>query len=355
MEGRRRRLLIILGAAVVVIAAIVVAVVLLTGGGEEEVAPIPGTGDSDETREVTDKVWPATLILHVEFDPLTQANEPAEVAVVGGEMFLTDTLNNRLYVVSADGQDFRVLDKTVDPHLDLLNPLAITSHEGQLYVGDAEHGRVVVISPSGTLDRVFTLEKGDPLDAEQPRPIGIVVWDDGSFAVSDANNNRLNKYDADGNLLWSVGTGDRASGEYGLNSPVGLSLDNEGNVYVVDMLNSEVKKYSADGTYVSSIGGAGDTAGAFSRAKAVAVDDAGNVFVSDGLQAAVQVFDQAGTFLGFIGRKDPADPNSTSLFVAPHGVKILDGKLYVVDRFAGLFVFDLGTPPPAAGSETPSS
>jgi hypothetical protein len=85
----------------------------------------------------------------------------------------------------------------------------------------------------------------------------------------------------------------------------------------------------------------GDGAGQFSRAKAVAVDDAGNIYVSDGLQVAVQVFDQTGVYEGLVGRQDPKDPKSDPLFQVPHGLKIIDNKLYVVDRYAGLFVFDL--------------
>lgn len=116
---------------------------------------------------------------------------------------------------------------------------------------------------------------------------------------------------------------------------------------MVDIGNAQVKKYSPDGQFLFAFGNSGDVAGSFSRAKAVAVDDAGNVYVSDGLGAAIQVFDQTGAFLGFIGRTDPADPNSDSMFNAPHGLKIANGKLHVVDRFAGLFVFDLPASQPA--------
>jgi DNA-binding beta-propeller fold protein YncE len=219
--------------------------------------------------------------------------------------------------------------------------MAVTSHEGQLYVADSGSGQVFIVSPSGAVTKTISLEKGSSADALPPRPLGIVVWGDGSFAVSDANNHRLLKYDVDGNLLWNVGTGSRGQGETGFNVPTGVALDNQGNVYVVDALNSQVKKYSADGAFVAAIGRAGDRAGQFSRAKAIALDDAGYIYVSDGLQVAVQVFDQEGVYQGFIGRKDVADPNSESLFQAPHGLKIIGSKLYVVDRYAGVFVFDL--------------
>jgi hypothetical protein len=72
----------------------------------------------------------------------------------------------------------------------------------------------------------------------------------------------------------------------------------------------------------------------------VAVDAGGNVYVSDSLLAAVQVFGPSGEYLGFIGREDPGDPRSKSLFTAP-GLSIAGDRLYVMDRFEGLFAFRL--------------
>ncbi len=57
---------------------------------------------------------------------------------------------------------------------------------------------------------------------------------------------------------------------------------------------------------------------------------------------SVEEGNNRGVYLGFIGREDPTDKNSESLFQAPLGLKIEGDKLYVMDRFAGLFMFDLG-------------
>jgi tripartite motif-containing protein 71 len=349
MRSRRTRYLIAGGCVVLVLAVVGVILGLTLGGGEEEVPPIPGMSTDEGERPVTDKVWGATLAQHIDV-PATQADQPADIAPLDGNLFLVDTGNNRLVEFGADGQNPRVLDAQVDPKLVMSGPMAVASHNGQLYVADSGEGKVLVVEPSGTVSNVITLAKGDSADALPPRPLGIVVWDDGSFAVSDANNQRLLKYDASGNLLWSVGNGQRGEGENGFNVPVGLALDKQGNVYVVDSLNSQVKKYSSDGKFLAGWGDPGDRAGQFSRAKAIAVDDADNVYVSDGLQVAVQVFDQNGAYEGFIGRKDPADPDSVPLFQAPHGLKIVDGKLYVTDRYAGVFVFDLPASQSVAGN-----
>jgi sugar lactone lactonase YvrE len=356
MNWSRRRKIVVATAAVVVVAAIVVGSLALSGAfsNEEQVAPIPGMEPDEGERLVSAKVWPATLALQI---PLSSslADQPADLTVVDGSMYLVDTGHGRLVELSADGKDSKVLDQQIDPQLTMSLPMAITSHEGQLYVADSENGKVLVVNPDGKVDRVVTLAKGAKTDTKTPRPIGIVVWNDGSFAVSDANNNRLIKYGPDGTMLWTVGTGSPDSSDTGFNTPSGLALDKDGNVYVVDILNSKVKKYSSDGQFISKFGQLGDAAGEFSRAKTVAVDDLGNIYVSDGLQRAVQVFDQSGNYLGLVGRKDPSDPKSTSLFNTPHGLKIVDGKLYVVDRYAGVFVFDLPTSQPDTGPTTTTS
>ena len=357
MKSRRVSFLAVAGVTAVLVATIILAGCTSAENGEPETSEVPttfgelvpGQAPGNESRQVSDKVWQATLALHVDIDPSQQADQPADVAPLDGKLFLVDTGHGRLLEVSADGKSFRVLDEQVDPQLVLSSPMAVASNQGQLYVADSGAGRVLIMAASGTVSRVIELARGNSADALPTRPIGIVVWSDGSFAVSDANNHRLIKYDADGNLLWTVGSGVPGTGETGFNVPGGIALDKDGNVYVVDILNAQVKKYSADGTFLSAFGESGDTAGKFSRAKAVAVDDAGNIYVSDGLGAAVQVFDQEGIYLGFVGREDPADQNSDSLFEAPHGLKVSDGRLYVVDRFAGLFVFDLPAPQTGSG------
>ncbi|MCL5735172.1 MAG: NHL repeat-containing protein [Actinobacteria bacterium] len=354
MKSRRFWYLVLVGGALTVLA---VSLVSGCAGSENNGTVstsagqlVPGQGSENESQPVSDKVWQATLALHVEIGPSLPADQPADMAVIDGTMFVVDTGHGQLVEVTADGKSSLVLDGQVDPKLVLSAPMAIASNQGQLYVADSGTGRVLILAPSGKVSQVITLARGNSADALPPRPIGIAVWSDGSFAVSDANNHRLIKYDTAGNLLWTVGSGVPATGENGFNVPGGLALDRDGNVYVVDILNAQVKKYSADGKFVSAFGQSGDTAGRFSRAKAVAVDDAGNIYVSDSLAVAVQVFDQAGTYLGLVGRKDPGDQNSAPLFEAPHGLKIMDGKLYVVDRYAGLFVFDLPATPQGAGS-----
>jgi len=217
--------------------------------------------------------------------------------------------------------------------------MAIASDGQFLYVANSGARQILVLTPAGEVTKSIELEKVEESDSDRPRPIGIAVSPLGELLVTDADNNRLLRYDADGHLLKVMGEGRRGAGTNGFNTPAGVALDGRGNAYVVDMLNGRVVELSPDGTFLRELGGLGDSGGTFSRPKDVALDDDGNIFVSDGLLAAVEVFSPDGRYLGFVGREKPSDPKSGSLFQAPAGLEIVGDRLYVVDRFAGLFVF----------------
>ena len=292
-----------------------------------------------EPPKATVEVYQAKLLQHVQSPGEDAWRQPAAVAVLDGQMFLLDTGNNRILALNSDGEPERVLDGRPDEGPALKGAMAIASDGEFLYVANSGARQVLVLTPAGDVTKTIELEKVAESDTERPRPISIAVSPQGELLVTDADNDRLLRYDADGRLVQVMGEGHRGAGTDGFNTPAGVALDDRGNAYVVDMLNGRVVELSPDGTFLRELGGLGDSGGTFSRPKDVALDDDGNIFVSDGLLAAVEVFSPDGRYLGFIGREKPSDPKSGSLFQAPAGLKIVGDRLYVVDRFAGLFVF----------------
>ena len=291
---------------------------------------------------VSAPVYPARLVQHVETQTGARGwKQPSAMAVLDERWFVLDTGNDRILELDQAGIVRRVLDRQADKRLDLRGPMAIASDDRYLYVANSGTSQILVLEPGGRVEKVLALEKVEAEDEAPPRPIGLAVTGNGELLVSDADNQRVLRYDGEGRLLQVMGSGKRDGGPGGFNTPAGIALDQAGDIYVVDMLNGRAVQLSAEGEFVRQFGRLGDTAGAFSRPKDVAVDPAGNVYVSDGLLAAVQVFSPTGEYLGFIGREDPRDPDSAPLFQAPAGLTISQGRLYVVDRFRGLFVFQL--------------
>ncbi len=81
-------------------------------------------------------------------------------------------------------------------------------------------------------------------------PTDVAVADDGSFYVSDGyGNSRVVKFAADGTYLLEWGSLGKESGEF--KTPHGIDLDKYGNVYVADRENNRIQKFNAEGKFIS--------------------------------------------------------------------------------------------------------
>ncbi len=81
-------------------------------------------------------------------------------------------------------------------------------------------------------------------------PTDIAVSDDGSFYVSDGyGNSRVAKFSKDGTYLFEWGKFGNKQGEF--NIPHGIDLDKKGNVYVADRENNRIQKFDAEGNFIA--------------------------------------------------------------------------------------------------------
>ncbi|MEI7732630.1 MAG: PQQ-binding-like beta-propeller repeat protein, partial [Verrucomicrobiota bacterium] len=107
--------------------------------------------------------------------------------------------------------------------------------------------------------------------------------------VVDAGNNRVEKFDNNGNYLTQWGTVGSGVGQ--LNSPAGLTVDTNGAVYVVDRGNNRLEKFDAAGRFVLSLGTGDSGSGQFNSPSQVALDASGlTILVSDSGNGRLQIF-----------------------------------------------------------------
>ncbi|MGD8415443.1 MAG: peptidyl-alpha-hydroxyglycine alpha-amidating lyase family protein [Pseudomonadales bacterium] len=143
-------------------------------------------------------------------------------------------------------------------------------------------GHVVYkFSPEGEL--LMTLgEKGVAGDGRTTlrKPCDVLVAPDGSIFVADGHasgpdqpaNNRIVKFDADGNYLLEFGGPGTADGE--LNEPHGLAMDSQGRLFVADRGNSRVQIFDQEGNHL-------DTWYQFGRPSGVFIDSDDRLYVAD--------------------------------------------------------------------------
>ncbi|MCB0641330.1 MAG: DUF4474 domain-containing protein [Phaeodactylibacter sp.] len=125
-------------------------------------------------------------------------------------------------------------------------------------------------------------------------PQDIAVDSQCNVYVTDSSNNRVQKFDANGNFLkeWNSG----------LQSPWGIVTDNQDNIYVANPGEHNILKFSSEGQLLLTISGEGDGNGQFGAGRpsgpmGITVDKNGNIYAVDPSLTRVQKFDPSGNFL----------------------------------------------------------
>ena len=135
-------------------------------------------------------------------------------------------------------------------------------------------------------------------------PHGFFIDADGYIWTSDARGvgdkgHQVMKFTQDGTLLMTLGTaGVAGDGEDTFDGPADVAVAPNGDIFVVDGHgNNRVVKFNKDGEFVMSWGEAGTGPGQFNEPHSVAFDSQGRLFVGDRVNERIQVFDQNGQYL----------------------------------------------------------
>jgi DNA-binding beta-propeller fold protein YncE len=109
----------------------------------------------------------------------------------------------------------------------------------------------------------------------------------------------VEKWSADGGQLATWGSRGMGDGQFRVaapgSGPRGIAVDRQGNVYVTDPENNRVQKFDSNGQFLLSLTGCGE--GDFLWPFSVAVDDMSNLYVLDGMGYLFKC-DAAGKSLG---------------------------------------------------------
>lgn len=159
------------------------------------------------------------------------------------------------------------------------------------------------------------------------QPQGAIVDAEGFVYVADRDQNRILKFDRNGQLLLSWGAPGSGEGEF--DSPSDLAIGMEGNLFVVDAGNNRIQKFSPDGKFLLSFGSPGIGNGQFMMPTAIAADAEGHIYVSESqLFARIQKFDLKGSYVDRFG--SPVEAQGDLAF--PVGMAVApNGHLFVAD------------------------
>ena len=165
--------------------------------------------------------------------------------------------------------------------------------------------------------------------------------------VPDNPNNRVEKFDTDGNYISQFGCPSGpcpgGSGPGQMINPADAAVDLNEYVYVLDVGNNRVDKFSANGSFVSQLGcpsgpcpgGSGNGQFNFTLGTgAVYVDANGFIYVGDPTNNRVEKFDSSGNYLSQLGCPSGACPagSGNGQFNFPGEITVdASGYIYVLD------------------------
>ena len=214
-------------------------------------------------------------------------SSPRGMAVAAdGRLFVADEFNHRIRVISADGATVSTYagsgntgfsgsgfadGSTTTARFSFPSGVALTA-DGRLFIADTRNQRIRVISADGATVstyagiRFFGFANGSTTTARFRSPSGVAVTTDGRVFVADSFNHRIRVISADGATVSTyAGDGvqsfaDGSTTTAGFDTPTDLVVASDGRVFVADTNNHRIRVISADGAAVSTYAGSGAVA-----------------------------------------------------------------------------------------------
>jgi sugar lactone lactonase YvrE len=214
--------------------------------------------------------------------PATQAmlNMPHDVAVdAQGVVFVADSGNHRIRMIDTSGIITTVAGTGVPGYRGdggpataarLQNPKSVALFGGNLYIADSVNDRIREVDASGIITTVagtgtagYGGDGGPALRAQLDVPQRIAFDSLGNLYIADSLNDRIREVDTSGIITTVAGTGAAGYGGDGgpavqamFDRPRGIAVDQRGDIYVADSENDRVRRINPAGI-VTTIAGTG--------------------------------------------------------------------------------------------------
>jgi uncharacterized protein (TIGR03437 family) len=290
----------------------------------------------------------------------------------GGNLFVTDTDNNRLRKIQSNGiintvagnGAFRLIaDGTLAANAFLFGPQGVSiDGNGNTYVADTANSSVRKITRNGVIStiagngsREYSGDNGPATHAGLASPVNVTPDGRGGLYIADTDNEVIRKVAADGTISTVAGNGTQGYGgdngpatQASLSSPQDVIWDSAGNLYVSDFGNNAIRRVATNGVIttiagnpkitVLNDGGSALQAG-LSRPRGLAFDAAGNLYVADAGNLRIRRISTSGTITTVAGGGSKivtATPiPATQAFLGSPQSIVVDGagNLYFSDAF----------------------
>jgi sugar lactone lactonase YvrE len=267
-------------------------------------------------------------------------NEPHGIAVSGGAVYVTDTVNQRIQRFDLNGSNPIMWgNKGVSEETASFNwaqGIGFNPQSGNVWVANTRNNRLDEFGPNGgasALRQVGRRVGGSP---NFYWPMDVVFTSGGTMYVADTFNNRIQAFSVTSTSvthLWTTGT--LGSGTGNFSRPFALAYDGSTatpRILVTDTRNSRIVALNANtGGWQGVLPIAKGTAlGKIRSPRGIDVTAGGQIWLSDTGNDRIQAFNGDGSFANIaVGSKG----SGANEFNFPQRLKIAGGLVYVADTF----------------------
>jgi len=240
-----------------------------------------------------------------------------------GKLYLAEGMNARISIIDLVAGTIDFPPGLASPKGALKYPVNTTlDDDGFLYVADTGRREIVVYDADGNYFASF--HGTDP----KTKYVDVKIYKGKLFAL-DLGLSRIRILNRKtGEQLDEMGYIEKP--DQSVRAPTDFFLDRAGNIFVTNVGNNKVIKYDQDGNFIGSFGGLGDQLGTFAKPKGITVDDAGFIYVVDGGTNVVQLFDDQFRLLTYFGW--PGLPNGS--LNGPAGIATSKDNLEYFQKYA---------------------
>jgi streptogramin lyase len=253
--------------------------------------------------------------------------KPRAIAMDASDRLYVVDWTARIQAFDRDGKYLDITWTTPDFRNGRPSGLSIDA-SGNVVVSDSHYHCVRVYTPEGAL--LKTIGGSPGTDPGQLSYVSDALCDPaGNFYIAEfGDNQRISKFDADGNFVKCWGSPGAAPGQFARIRA--MTLGPEGNLYAADACNHRIQVFTTDGVFVRTFGTPGNGLGELSYPYDVAFSKSGSpaLYVIEFGNARVQKFTPEGKSLGCWG----GPGRSPGQFCSPWALAVDSrGRVHVVD------------------------
>ncbi|MBL7154335.1 MAG: 6-bladed beta-propeller [Phycisphaerae bacterium] len=227
--------------------------------------------------------------------PTIDAGKPTGLTIhPNGNLYVADTHYHRVLVFSPDGEIIQEFGKFGEDDGCFIYPTDVAfSEDGRIFVSEyGGNDRISVFSEKGVF--LYCFGSSGSGDGEFSRPSAMCI--DGKrkrLYIADACNHRIAVYSlagrpSGGKLVGHIGSAGRQAGQ--LRYPYDLTLLGDGTLAVCEFGNNRIQLFSPDGRSMAVYGRPGRGLGQLAFPWGVAVDNRGRAFIVDAGNNRIQVW-----------------------------------------------------------------